>query len=177
MPCYDKKLEAVRPDFKSVEQPIKEVDNVLATHELLDLFEKLNTNFAEVKAHERQQQEQMEEPSVVEALIQAAANPSVFQLHSFLNRSSNGYSEYILRRLAAEIFKISIPAEEGLTYKQGKNKHYQEMSYPGVVGVKFVKAYGFQHIQNVIRKLKTSKCDYDYVELMACPSGCVNGGG
>jgi iron only hydrogenase large subunit-like protein len=57
MPCYDKKLEAVRPDFKSGEQPIKEVDNVLATHELLDLFEKLNTNFAEVKAHERQQQE------------------------------------------------------------------------------------------------------------------------
>ena len=43
MPCYDKKLEAVRPDFKSAEQtgdqPIKEVDNVLATHELLDLFD------------------------------------------------------------------------------------------------------------------------------------------
>ena len=38
-------------------------------------------------------------------------------------------------------------------------------------------AYGFQHIQNIIRKLKTSKCDYDYVELMACPSGCINGGG
>ena len=50
MPCYDKKLEAVRPDFKPADatnsSPIKEVDTVLATHELLDLFEKLNTNFA-----------------------------------------------------------------------------------------------------------------------------------
>jgi len=28
-----------------------------------------------------------------------------------------------------------------------------------------------------MRKIKQGKCDYDYVELMACPSGCVNGGG
>lgn len=50
------------------------------------------------------------------------------------------------------------------------------MTYPGV-DLKFVSAYGFQHIQNVIRKLKTQKCDYEYIELMACPSGCLNGGG
>ena len=31
MPCYDKKLEAVRPDL---EENIKEVDTVLATHEV-----------------------------------------------------------------------------------------------------------------------------------------------
>ena len=45
MPCYDKKLEAVRPDFNLVAgaadsngQPCKEIDTVLATHELLDLL-------------------------------------------------------------------------------------------------------------------------------------------
>jgi iron only hydrogenase large subunit-like protein len=40
MPCYDKKLEAVRPNFSLEETPsvVKEVDTVLATHELLDLF-------------------------------------------------------------------------------------------------------------------------------------------
>ena len=86
------------------------------------------------------------EPSALESFIMAASNPQAFQIHSLLNRSSNGYSEYILRRLANEVYKISIPSEEGLTYKQGKNKHYQEMSYPGVNNVKFVKAYGFQHI-------------------------------
>ena len=44
MPCYDKKLEAVRPDFTLIPDtnsegvPCKEIDTVLATHELLDLF-------------------------------------------------------------------------------------------------------------------------------------------
>ena len=28
-----------------------------------------------------------------------------------------------------------------------------------------------------MRKIKQGKCEYDYVELMACPSGCTNGGG
>lgn len=41
----------------------------------------------------------------------------------------------------------------------------------------FASAYGFRHIQNIIRRLKTNRCEYDYVELMACPSGCLNGGG
>lgn len=45
MPCYDKKLEAVRPDIKFGEPNIKEVDTVLATHELIELFEKTNIDF------------------------------------------------------------------------------------------------------------------------------------
>lgn len=55
------------------------------------------------------------------------------------------------------------------------------------------KCYGFKNLQNVVRKTKTSRLPtpsraataarratpqgYDYVEVMACPSGCVNGGG
>lgn len=39
------------------------------------------------------------------------------------------------------------------------------------------KCYGFRNIQNLVRKLKQTNCDYDYVEIMACPSGCINGGG
>jgi iron only hydrogenase large subunit-like protein len=42
MPCYDKKLEAVRPDFgyssEETKAAVKEIDTVLATHELLELF-------------------------------------------------------------------------------------------------------------------------------------------
>lgn len=47
MPCYDKKLEAVRPDLKFGE-PQKEVDTVLATHELIELFERTNIDFANI---------------------------------------------------------------------------------------------------------------------------------
>ena len=41
MPCYDKKLEAVRPNFNITgieSDEIKEVDTVLATHELVDMI-------------------------------------------------------------------------------------------------------------------------------------------
>ena len=43
--------------------------------------------------------------------------------------------------------------------------------------LRFAYAYGFRNIQNIVQKLKRNKCDYDFVEIMACPSGCVNGGG
>ena len=43
--------------------------------------------------------------------------------------------------------------------------------------LKFAAAYGFRNIQNIIRNIKRGKSDYDYVEIMACPSGCLNGGG
>jgi iron only hydrogenase large subunit-like protein len=43
--------------------------------------------------------------------------------------------------------------------------------------LRFAKVYGFRNIQSVLLKLKRGKCDLDFVEIMACPSGCVNGGG
>ena len=37
---------------------------------------------------------------------------------------------------------------------------------------------GFRNIQNVVRKCKTMRGGgYHFVEIMACPSGCLNGGG
>ena len=41
----------------------------------------------------------------------------------------------------------------------------------------FARAYGFRNIQTVVNKLKRGKCTYDFVEIMACPNGCLNGGG
>ena len=60
--------------------------------------------------------------------------------------------------------------------------------------LKFATAYGFKNIQGVIQKMKEPSatkirssstvsdmsggyCDYHYMEIMACPSGCLNGGG
>ena len=38
MPCYDKKLEAVRPRLSENFNFEMEVDTVLATHEIIDLI-------------------------------------------------------------------------------------------------------------------------------------------
>ena len=32
-------------------------------------------------------------------------------------------------------------------------------------------------MQLQVRKIKRRACEYDYVEIMACPGGCLNGGG
>ena len=37
--------------------------------------------------------------------------------------------------------------------------------------------FGFRNIQTIVRQIKNKKCAYIYVEVMACPMGCVNGGG
>ena len=43
--------------------------------------------------------------------------------------------------------------------------------------LKFARVYGFRNIQTVVLNLKRAKLNVDFIEVMACPSGCVNGGG
>jgi len=51
------------------------------------------------------------------------------------------------------------------------------LTIDGQIRLRFAYAYGFRNIQNIVQKLKRNKCDHDFVEIMACPSGCINGGG
>ncbi|EEQ99025.1 conserved hypothetical protein [Perkinsus marinus ATCC 50983] len=41
---------------------------------------------------------------------------------------------------------------------------------------KVARAYGFRNVQNIVRKVNKRGFDYDFVEVMACPGGCGNGG-
>ncbi|EJK77732.1 hypothetical protein THAOC_00414, partial [Thalassiosira oceanica] len=57
-------------------------------------------------------------------------------------------------------------------------------SQPSVPVLRFAAAYGFKNVQSVLRGLSSPGTTaggegrrYDYVEVMACPSGCANGGG
>lgn len=43
--------------------------------------------------------------------------------------------------------------------------------------MKMAKCYGFRNIQKVVQQIKKGKCEYKYIEIMACPSGCFGGGG
>ena len=85
----------------------------------------------------------------------------------------------MFRRAAREIFGVVIDPTQPLEYIQGKNKDLKEcvLELQGQVVLRFSAAYGFRNIQNIIRNIKRGKCDYDYVEIMACPGGCLNGGG
>lgn len=54
-----------------------------------------------------------------------------------------------------------------------RNQDFQEvmLERDGKVLLRFAIANGFRNIQNFVQKLKRGKCIYDYVEVMACPSG------
>ncbi|XP_074053192.1 cytosolic iron-sulfur assembly component 3 isoform X3 [Macrotis lagotis] len=115
MPCYDKKLEASRPDFFNQEYQTRDVDCVITTGEILRLLEQEGVCLSDV------------DPAPLDA----------------------------------------------------ENKDFQEVTLEkdGTILLHFALAYGFRNIQNLVQKLKRGKSPYHYVEVMACPSGCLNGGG
>ncbi|NXU26097.1 NARFL factor, partial [Thalassarche chlororhynchos] len=98
------------------------------------------------------------------------------ELTSHSGGGSGGYLEHIYKYAAKELFGIQV---DTIQYKPLKNKDFQEVTLEkdGVALLHFALAYGFRNIQNLVQKLKRGKLPYHYVEVMACPSGCLNGGG
>ena len=43
--------------------------------------------------------------------------------------------------------------------------------------VKVVVASGLKNAQIIMEEIKSGKADYQFVEIMACPGGCIMGGG
>ncbi|XP_036594058.1 cytosolic iron-sulfur assembly component 3 isoform X1 [Trichosurus vulpecula] len=161
MPCYDKKLEASRPDFFNQEYQTRDVDCVITTGEILRLLEQEEVSLSDV------------DPAPLDAEFSCV---SAEELLGHQGGGSGGYLEHIFRYAAQELFGIRV---DGITYKPLKNKDFQEVTLEkdGTVLLHFALAYGFRNIQNLVQKLKRGKSPYHYVEVMACPSGCLNGGG
>lgn len=90
---------------------------------------------------------------------------------------SGGYLEYTLRVAAKQLFGLDLP--EQLTYKQLTNSDFREVcvEHNGAVVLRFATAYGLRNMQNIVREIKSKRCKYDFIEVMACPTGCLNGGG
>ncbi|KAH9756168.1 protein NAR1 [Citrus sinensis] len=90
--------------------------------------------------------------------------------------SSGGYAETVFRHAAKTLFGKVI--EGHLEFKTIRNSDFREVALEveGKTLLKFALCYGFQNLQNIVRRVKMRKCDYHFVEIMACPSGCMNGG-
>lgn len=182
-PCFDKKLEAAREEAKSGRAVI---DLVLSTEELYRHILETDSKYLDPTAS-IEPSNMLSSTVLVRNMLDTTARPpnalyqssfvpcGEFQLFKNFNRfgSSNGYADYILKRLDAEFGVASV--EESIR----KNKNFTEVAVQTKDDRQFRIAlvYGFKNIQNLIRQIKTKKCKYDYVEIMACPSGCINGGG
>ena len=142
-------------------------------------------------------------PPCAAAAAAAVAQPPP----KFVPYVSGGYADFIFRYAAHELFGYRVGPEQELPWKpvetlqrksarvaSRKPQHYaitlyrceKDGSYSlhshdndenALPVLRFATAYGLQTLQRVIRPLERGQLMFDYVEAMACPSGCINGGG
>ncbi|XP_030591539.1 cytosolic Fe-S cluster assembly factor narfl [Archocentrus centrarchus] len=161
MPCFDKKLEASRSDFYLNKAETREVDCVITSGEVLKMLEEKTVSLNDL------------EPVAPDTMFSSFCGDEFL---SHAGSGSGGYLHHVFTYAAKHLFGEEV---KDLTYKILRNKDFQEVSLEkdGVVLLCFASAYGFRNIQNLVQKLKRGKSPYHFVEVMACPSGCLNGGG
>ncbi len=108
-----------------------------------------------------------------------SSSNGAFSSPGMTETSSGAYLEHIFRGAAQALYNVVIGPTTPLTYQQGRNADYKEvvLEVGGTAVLRFALAYGFRNIQSVMTKLRKGKCPLHFVEIMACPGGCVNGGG
>lgn len=203
MPCFDKKLEASRseltssvwlPGHDSTQDPVRDTDCVITARELLHLAAARNINFATLPRTPLPSSQRTPFP---DATLDAFLFPPSRRRNQNPEAGpSGGYLHHILHTYQAQN-----PGSE-IVVKQGRNTDvidYTLVRGPETIA-KMARYYGFRNIQNLVRRLKPAKIskmpgarvggsrkpngalvetvkDYAYVEVMACPGGCTNGGG
>ncbi|XP_037957929.1 probable cytosolic Fe-S cluster assembly factor GJ13047 [Teleopsis dalmanni] len=162
MPCYDKKLEASREDFYSEVNNSRDVDCVITSIEIEQMLNE------EDKTIESYDAINFDWPWGTE---QPEQNVWAHEMSA-----SGGYADHVFKHAAKELFGQEILGD--LVYKNLRNPDFREVTLEqdGKCVLRFAIANGFRNIQNLVQKLKRGKIAYHFVEVMACPSGCINGG-
>jgi iron only hydrogenase large subunit-like protein len=182
---------------------VPEVDSCLTTGELQELLEKHGykamsdlpggraDNLTQLLQQAHTSQQQQLGPAAAAAAMSMPDERLREPLMHAQPGSSGGYAEHIFAAAAQHLFGVQLPQpghsaapkqqqQQRLPFKVLRNADIQELQLLGADGqplLRFAKAYGFRNIQSLVRKIKMGRCEYDYVEVMACPSGCLNGGG
>lgn len=174
-PCYDKKLEASRDDFLLLEPgnaalSAPETDCVLTTGEVwTELIQR-----GPVEPHT--EAGTCDSPWL-------AIDPASGQPYNAPGGGSGGYADAAVRGAAVALWGVHIPHETPLQWTAVRNADFLELELQPPTGLgdgrplRCAAVYGFRNIQTIMRQIKRGMCTYDYVEVMACPGGCLNGGG
>jgi iron only hydrogenase large subunit-like protein len=205
MPCFDKKLEASRSELTSSawlqdgdasQDAIRDVDCVITARELLQLASARGINFSSLPRTPLSAAERIPFPDPkLDAFL---FPPSRLANQDLAAGPSGGYLYHILQTYQAQNPGSSISVSRG---RNADVVEYSLVHGPEVI-IRAARFYGFRNIQNLVRRLKPAKAsrlpggktgvsrkpgaagaaapdvkDYAYVEVMACPGGCTNGGG
>lgn len=196
MPCFDKKLEASREELTDVywrdgetgKKGVRDVDCVITARELLMLAESRGISFPALPRVPVENLPSFPDLMTDRFLFPRGRRRTSKQLP--VAGPSGGYAYSVLQRLQSRT-----PGSV-LEVQRGRNPDLIEyvLSVEGRVVTKTARYFGFQNIQNLVRKLKPPEksrlpgsrqrtktqepmAAYAYVEVMACPGGCTNGGG
>ena len=156
MPCIAKKFERERPEMKN--NGLYDVDNVITTRELAKMIKQANINF-----------EKLEDSKFDDPMGEATGAGAIFG-------TTGGVMEAALRTAqdlltGKDLDRINFEAVRG-----GKGIKKATVNIAGKE-IKVVAASGLKNARKILEEIKQGKADYQFVEIMACPGGCIMGGG
>jgi NADH-quinone oxidoreductase subunit G len=155
MPCTAKKFEAARDEFKVEDDP--NVDYVITTQELIQMIREAGIIFNEL------------EPEAVDMPFGNMTGAGV------IFGVTGGVTEAVLRRISSDKSKGALMsiAYQGIRGMQGVKE--TTVKY-GDKEIKIAVVSGLKNASDLIERIKAGE-HYDFVEVMACPGGCVCGAG
>ena len=156
MPCIAKKFERQRDEMKN--NDFYNVDNVITTRELARMIKQANIDF-----------DLLPDSEFDSPMGEATGAAAIFG-------TTGGVMEAALRTAqdaltGEELEQIDFEAVRG-----GEGIKRATVNIGGRE-IKVVAASGLANAQKIMEEIKSGKSDYQFVEIMACPGGCVMGGG
>ena len=156
MPCTAKKFEATRPEMRVDGLP--EVDAVLTTRELARMFKMANLEFAGLEP---------EEFDLPLGISTGAAD--IFGATGGVMEAALRSGYYLVT--GKELADVELTPVRGL---EGCRK--AEVDLEGL-RLKVAVTCGLANARALLDRIASGQEQYHFVEIMACPAGCISGGG
>lgn len=155
MPCTAKKYECARDEFIRDGEP--DVDVVITTQEIIQMIKESGIMFAELASE-----------SVDMPLNTATGAGMIFGV-------TGGVTEAVLRRVSTDKTSTSLQA---IAYRgvRGFDGVKEAVVPYGDRKIKIAVVSGLGNAEKLIQAIKAGE-HYDFVEVMACPNGCIAGAG
>lgn len=156
MPCVAKKFEAIRPEMKN--DGLYDVDNVITTRELSRMIKQANIEFTK-----------LEDSEFDNPMGEATGAAAIFG-------TTGGVMEAALRTAGDLLTGEDLEKIDFKEVRGGKGIKKATVNIAGKE-IKVVAASGLKNAREILEEIKSGKADYQFVEIMACPGGCIMGGG
>lgn len=156
MPCTAKKSEAARDEFKD-ENGKQLVDYVITTQELISMIKETGIIFNEI------------EPESVDMPFGTMTGAGV------IFGVTGGVTEAVIRRVSQDksISSLRNLAFEGVRGFNGI-KEFELLLDDKTIKICVVN--GLKNVAPIMERIKNGE-KFDLIEVMACPNGCISGGG